>query len=130
MTSKRSWLSGTVDTTELCHGKDKEQSKSSLLLPQEGWLEGVSLEGKCPPGTSVSSVKRPQEEKPTQRYQPIVTVSSALTRLHMLQKFLMRQWGANVLLCSWKFARIQRTDTALHLQPLTLLLPRQARSTG
>lgn len=98
MTSKSSWLSRAVDTTELRHGKEEEQSKISLLLPQEGWLEGVSLEGKCSLCTSVSSAKRPREEKPTQKYQPIMTTSSALTQLYTLWKSLMRQRGANVLL--------------------------------
>lgn len=75
-TSKSLWPSSSVGTTKLCHGEDAVQSKVSLLLPQEGWLEGVKLEGKCPPCTSWSSVKRPHKEK-----HPLIAIScSALTR--------------------------------------------------
>lgn len=56
------------------------QSKVNLLLLQEGWLEGVKLEGKCPPCTSWSSVKRPHKEKAIQKHQLIAINSSALTQ--------------------------------------------------
>lgn len=63
------WLSSNAGTTELCQGKEEEQSKVSLLLSQQGRLEGVKLEGKCPPCISWSSVRKPHKEKATQKHQ-------------------------------------------------------------
>lgn len=60
------------------------QSKVSLLLSPEGWLEGVKFEGKCSPCISWSSVKKPHKEKATEKHRWIVISYSALTRAYVL----------------------------------------------
>lgn len=86
VTSKNSWLSSTAGTT------DEVQSKISLLLSQEGWLEGVKLVGKSPPCISWSSARKPHKEKATQKHQLFVISYSSLMGVYVLWGSLIRQW--------------------------------------